>query len=70
MIGADAEQERRAGIVLAEHLGEARHAFARSAQRVDVDLQGEEHREFGGLMNKELRRYTHGERRWMPGLAC
>ena len=45
VVGAEAEQERRADAVLAEQLDQRRHALARAAQRVDVDLEREAHGE-------------------------
>src|SRR5205823_9819858 len=43
VVRPDAEQKRRAGIVAAQDVEQARHAFARAPERVDVDLEGEQH---------------------------
>ncbi len=41
MVGSEAEQEGRAGVVRAQQRDQLRHALARAAQRVDVNLQGD-----------------------------
>ncbi len=45
VVGTEREQERRVGTVLLQEDDEIGHALARAAQRVDVDLQCQEHRE-------------------------
>ena len=44
VIRAEREEERRVGAVLFQQQDEVGHALARAAQRVDVDLEGEQHR--------------------------
>jgi hypothetical protein len=43
VIGAERKEKRRVGRVLLQENGEVRHSFACAAQRVDVDLEREEH---------------------------
>jgi len=47
VIGTDAEQEGRSGVVPAQDLEQARDALAGATKRVDIDLEGEEHRADG-----------------------
>jgi hypothetical protein len=42
VIGTEREEERRVGQVLPQEDDQVRHALARAAQRVDVDLEREE----------------------------
>ena len=42
MVGTDAEQKRRAGLVAREHLDQPRNALAGAAPSIDVDLEGEQ----------------------------
>jgi hypothetical protein len=51
VVGAEAEEERRAGAVALQDLDEPGHAFARAAKGVDIDLEGE----LQGRNGEELR---------------